>query len=91
MIKLERALPALSLLAGWYCLVAGVAVVLFQSVVCNVGALLSSFPFSIGVPLEGLRIGCGVTGVSSFLGNLRFRVSWGICGSARLSSLIHRL
>ena len=52
------------------------------SVVYNAGALISSFPSSIGVQLEGLRIGCGVTGV---------RVSWGICGSARLSSLIRRL
>ena len=36
------------------------------SVVCSAGALLSSFPSNIGVPLEGLRIGCGVTGVSIF-------------------------
>ena len=43
------------------------------SMVCNSGALLSSFPSSIGVPVEGLRIGCEVTGVSSFLKNLRFR------------------
>ena len=61
--------------AGWLVLLSGRggcgAVSL--SVVCNSGALLSSFPSSIGVPLEGLRIGCGVTRVSSFLRNLRFR------------------
>ena len=43
------------------------------SVVCSAGVLLSSSLSSIGVPLEGLRIGCGVTGVPSFLRNLRFR------------------
>ena len=34
--------------------------------VCNTGALLSSFPCSSGGPLVGLRIGCGVTEASSF-------------------------
>ena len=42
------------------------------SVVCSAGVLLSSSLSSIGVPLEGLRIGCGVTGALSFLRNLRF-------------------
>ena len=60
--------------AGWLVLLVGRggcgAVSL--SVVCDAGALLSPFPSSIGVPLEGLRIGCGVIGVLSFLGNLRF-------------------
>ena len=61
--------------AGWLVLLGGRcgcgAVSL--SMVCNASALLSSFPSSIGVPLERLRIGCGVTGVSSFLRNLGFR------------------
>ena len=61
--------------AGWLVLLGGRggcgAVSL--SVVCNAGALFSSFPSCIGVPLEGLRIGCGVTRVSSLLRNLRFR------------------
>ena len=61
--------------AGWLVLLVGRggcgAVSL--SVVCNAGGLLSLFPFSIGVPLEGLRIECGVIGVSSFLRNLQFR------------------
>ena len=39
----------------------------------HAGALLSSFPYSSDGPLVGLRIGCGVTEVSSFLRNLRFR------------------
>ena len=43
------------------------------SVVCNAGALLTSFSYSSGGPLVGLRIGCGVTEASSFLRNLRFR------------------
>ena len=73
-IELERALSALSLLTGWYCSLAGVAVVLFHCLWFAMrGALLSPFPSSIGVLLEGLRIGCGVIGVSSFLRNLRFR------------------
>ena len=42
------------------------------TVVCNASALLSLFPSSSGGPLEGLRIGCGVTEASSFLRNLRF-------------------
>ena len=70
-----RAGLACVITAGWLVLLGGRggcgAVSLF--VVCNAGALLSSFPFSIGVPLEGLRIGRGVTGVSSFLRNPRFR------------------
>ena len=41
-------------------------------VVCNAGALLSSFPSSSGGLLEGLRIGCGVTEALSFLRNLQF-------------------
>ena len=67
--------------AGWLVLLGGRggcgAVSL--SVVCNAGALLSSFLSSIGVPLKGLRgyhvplKRRGVTGVSSFLRNLRFR------------------
>ena len=73
----DKARPGLAcvITAGWLVLLGGRdgcgAIPL--SVVCNAGALLSSFPSSIGVPLEGLRIGCGVTGVSSFLKNLRFR------------------
>ena len=43
------------------------------SVVCNAGALLSSFPCSSGGPLEGLRIGCRVTEALSFLKKLQFR------------------
>ena len=59
--------------AGWLVLLGGRGGCGAVSLsVCNAGALLSSFPSSIGVPLEGLRIGCGVTGVSSFLRNLRF-------------------
>ena len=59
--------------AGYACVITAGWLVLFGgrdgcgavslSVVCNASALLSSFPSSIGVPLEGLRIGCGVTGV----------------------------
>ena len=60
--------------AGWLVLLSGRSGcgAVSLSVVCNAGALLSSFPSSIGVPLEGLRIGCGVIGVSSFLRNLWF-------------------
>ena len=68
--------------AGFACVVTADWLVLFGgrcgcgafslSMVCNAGVLLSPFLSSIGVPLEGLRIGCGVTGVSSFLRNLGF-------------------
>ena len=74
--KRDRARAGLAcvITAGWLVLLGGRggcgAVSL--SVVCNASALLSSFPSSIGVPLEGLRIRCGVTGVSSFLRNLQF-------------------
>ena len=42
------------------------------SVVCNAGALLSSFPCSSCGPLKGLRIGGRFTEASSFLRNLQF-------------------
>ena len=73
-IKLERALPALSLLASWYCLVAGVVVVLFQClwfampVLCFHHSLLV-----LGFHKKDLELDEGLPGVSNFLKNLRFR------------------
>ena len=60
---------------GWLVLLGGKGgcddVPLF--VVCNAGALLSSFPCSSDGPLEGLRILCGVTEALSYLRNMQFR------------------
>ena len=76
-----RAGLACVITAGWLVLLGsrGGCGTVSLSVVCNVGALLSSFPSSIVFRLKDLELDVGLPG---------FRVSRGICGSARLSSLI---